>query len=171
MLSQDVDKPKHRSPTPLTHQAPSGMTCSFAVDLLGCYSKRTSWTKRLPIRPDLTDGDRDGAPRRRRSLVTKLSTPGVAALVDSYRAGTTVYELATRFGIHRVTVSAHLHRQGVIMRRQGLNPEQVDQAVHLYAQGQPVARIGTRLGVDGGTVWSALRARGVHMRDPQGRDR
>jgi hypothetical protein len=39
--------------------------------------------------------------------VIKLSTPEVAALVDSYRAGATVYELATRFGIHRVTVSAH----------------------------------------------------------------
>jgi hypothetical protein len=47
------------------------------VDLLGCCSKRTSWTKRLPLRPDLTNGDQDGAPRRRRWLVTKLSTPEV----------------------------------------------------------------------------------------------
>lgn len=141
------------------------------MDLLGRYSKRTSWTKRLPSRLDLTNGDQDSAPRRRRSLVTKLSTPEVEALVDGYRNGATVYELATRFGIHRVTVSAHLHRHDVTMRCQGLNPEQVDHAVHLYAQGRSVAGIGARLGVDGGTVRSALRARGVRLRDPQGRDR
>jgi hypothetical protein len=89
-----------------------------------------------------------------RSLVTTLSTPDVAALVDCYRAGTTVYELATRF-----------------MRCRGLDPDQVDQAVRLYAQGRSVAGIDARLGVDGGTVWSTLRARGVPTRKPEGRDR
>jgi hypothetical protein len=34
-----------------------------------------------------------------------------------YQAGATVYELATRFKIHRVTVSEHLHRQGVRWNR------------------------------------------------------
>jgi transposase len=43
--------------------------------------------------------------------------------VDLYLAGATVYELARRFGIHRVTVSTHLQRQGITIRRQGLDTE------------------------------------------------
>lgn len=41
----------------------------------------------------------------------QLSSEQVAALVEGYQAGATVYELASRFKIHRVTVSQHLHRQ------------------------------------------------------------
>jgi hypothetical protein len=100
-----------------------------------------------------------------------LSALDVAALVDGYVAGATVYELAARFELHRVTVSAHLHRQGVVMRRRGLDPGRVNEAARLYAGGWSVARVGARLDVDGGTVWATLRARGVRMRDCHGRDR
>jgi hypothetical protein len=109
--------------------------------------------------------------RVRHRTATRLSERQIAAIVDGYLAGATVYELAGRFGIHRVTVSAHLHRQGILIRQRGLDDEDVDHAVHLYAQGWSVARIGTRLGVDGGTAWSALRMRGVRMRDTHGRQR
>ena len=88
-----------------------------------------------------------------------------------YRAGQTVYELAARFGIHRVTVSTHLHRTGVTLRRQGLDDDGIQQAVGLYGQGWSVARIGTRLGVDGTTVWTALKAQGLRMRDTHRRER
>ena len=59
-----------------------------------------------------------------------------------------VYELAARFGIHRVTVSAHLHRRGVTLRHQGLDDEGVNEAIRLYEGGWSLARIGDRLGVD-----------------------
>jgi hypothetical protein len=91
-------------------------------------------------------------------------------LVDGYLAGATVYELAARFGIHRVTVSAHLHRQGVTVRRQGLDAEGVAHAVRLYEDGWSVARIGDRLGVDATTAWTALKAHGIAMRDTHARE-
>jgi lambda repressor-like predicted transcriptional regulator len=94
--------------------------------------------------------------------------------VEGFVAGGTVYELADCFGIHRTTVSAHLHREGVAMRRRGLDEPRVDHAARLDEQGWSVARIGARLDVDRGvdsTAWSALRARRVPMRDPQGRNR
>lgn len=91
-------------------------------------------------------------------------------LVDAYRAGATVYELAARFGIHRVTVSAHLHRQGVTVRRQGLDDEGVAHAIRLYEDGWSLTRIGGRLDVDPTTVWTALKAQGVTMRDTHGRE-
>jgi hypothetical protein len=109
--------------------------------------------------------------RSRRRTTNRLSDRQVAALVDGYLAGATAYELADRFGIHRVTVSAHLHRQGVVLRRQGLDTESTAQALRLYQDEWSVARIGERLGVEGGTVWTALKAEGVRMRDAHGRER
>jgi hypothetical protein len=83
----------------------------------------------------------------------------VAALVEQYQAGATVYELAERFKIHRVTVSEHLHRQGVRMRRRGLEEWQIDEAAQLYEQGWSLARIAPRYDVHPSTIWLALRAR------------
>jgi len=80
-------------------------------------------------------------------------------------------ELATRFGIERRTVSAILHRHGVPMRRRGLSPEQVDDAIHLYNLGWSLARVGQYLGVDHTTVLTTLRQRGIPTRDTHGRPR
>lgn len=93
----------------------------------------------------------------------------MTALVNGYQAGETVYELAARFGIHRATVSAHLHRQGITVRRQGLDAEGIAHAVRLYEDGWSVARIGDRLGVDGTTAWTVIKAQGTRMRDTRGR--
>jgi DNA-binding CsgD family transcriptional regulator len=141
------------------------------VDLLGRYSKRTIWASRLPEARDVTIRVQPLATRNRRLSAKRLTLVEVAALVDEYRSGATVYELASRFRVHRNTVSQYLHRQGVTMRRQGLGHDQVDHAFRLYQQGLSLARIGVRLDVNGGTVWTALSARGVRMRDTHGRDR
>jgi DNA-binding transcriptional ArsR family regulator len=83
------------------------------------------------------------AKRDRRPRAKQLTAVEVAALADGYRSGATVYELATKFSLHRNTVSQHLHRQGVAIRRQGLDDDQIDHAVQLYQSGQSLARIGT----------------------------
>jgi hypothetical protein len=100
----------------------------------------------------------------------EVSDSQLTVLVDAYQAGETVYQLAARFDIHRATVSAHLHRQGITLRRQGLDSDGVAHAVRLYEDGWSVARIGNRLGVDGTTAWTAIRGEGVRMRDTHGRD-
>jgi DNA-directed RNA polymerase specialized sigma24 family protein len=94
-----------------------------------------------------------------------------AELVTSYQAGATVHELATKFGIHRHTVSKHLRTAGVRLRLDGLNLDQIDQAEQLYCSGLSLARIADRLGVTANTVHARLRERGVPMRDTQGRVR
>ena len=141
------------------------------MDLLRRYSNRTLWTKQLLSLPKVTAEVASSTVRIRRATPIRLSTQQIADLVRGYRAGQNTYELADRFGLHRATVSAHLHRQGVTVRRQGLNADGVDHAVHLYQQGWSLARIGDHLSVDGGTVWSALKAQGVRLRDPHGRER
>jgi len=141
------------------------------LDLLRRYSNRTKWAKRLAKLPKVTTEAASDTIRIRRVTPIRLSARQVADLVEGYRAGQTVYELADHFGLHRATVSTHLHRQGVTLRRQGLDDDGIDHAVHLYEQGWSVARIGDRLGVDGGTVWSALKAQGVRLRDAHRRER
>jgi hypothetical protein len=85
--------------------------------------------------------------------------------------GTTTYELGAQFGIDRRTVSNILHRHGVQMRRRGLSPDEVDDAIHLYNFGWSLARVGEHLGVDPTTVLNRLWGRGIPTRDTHGRAR
>jgi DNA-directed RNA polymerase specialized sigma24 family protein len=92
---------------------------------------------------------------------TRLDAEAVEALIEGYLAGRTVYTLAAEFGIDRRTVSAHLHRRGVPMRRRGLSPEQQTDTIRLRDQGWSLARIGDRFNVDAGTVPNSLRKNGL----------
>ena len=147
-----------------------GWSKTVVVELLGRYSNWTSWADRLPSL-DQTSGHRLESRPHTRGIARRLSESDVTELVTRYREGATVYDLAERFGIHRTTVSGHLHRRGVVMRRLGLDEQQVDLAIRLYEQGWSVARISSHCGTNGGTVWLALRARGVRLRDAHGRER
>ena len=73
-----------------------------------------------------------------------------------------MYELGDRFGIERrKTVSKILHRHDVPMRRCGLSPDQVDDAIHLYNLGWSLACVGEHLNVDHTTALTKLRERGL----------
>jgi DNA-binding transcriptional ArsR family regulator len=138
------------------------------VELLGRYSNRANWTNLLE-RLNRYDQPKRPASSTRRRTVRRLRRNEADMLVRRYRSGTTVCELASLFKIHRTTVSAHLRRAGVKMRRLGLTDSQVMEAAVLYVQGWSLARIGRKLAVDGETVRKALRAQGVPMRSPGGR--
>ncbi|WP_020641467.1 hypothetical protein [Amycolatopsis balhimycina] len=92
-------------------------------------------------------------------------------MIAGYRSGATVYELGDQFGIERRTVSNILQRHGVPMRRCGLTPEQIDDAIHLYKLGWSLSRIGIRMSVTADTVRKRLLEHGVTMRDTHGRPR
>jgi DNA-directed RNA polymerase specialized sigma24 family protein len=53
-----------------------------------------------------------------RGTVRKLSSEEVDVLVERYRSGATMIELADLFKIHRTTVAAQLRRASVETRRQ-----------------------------------------------------
>lgn len=92
-----------------------------------------------------------------RQVQKRLDAASVDALVDGYLSGQTVYELAAEFGIERRTVSAHLHRRGVPIRRRGLSLAQKEEAFALRDRGWSLARIGARFDVAPGTVRRHLR--------------
>lgn len=87
------------------------------VELVGRYSNRTDWAKQVGKLPEMTALSRPAARRKSYSTVRKLSPEQVQELVAAHRAGATMRELATRYQIHRETVSLHLLRQGVRVRR------------------------------------------------------
>jgi DNA-directed RNA polymerase specialized sigma24 family protein len=121
--------------------------------------------------PDRTGPYQPRSPRPVPATAKQLDTDQVQELIAGYRAGATLYELGTQFGIERRTASNILRRHQVPMRRRGLTPDQIDDAVRLYGDGWSLARIGAQLDVDPATVHSRLRERGTRMRDPQGRAR
>jgi Helix-turn-helix domain len=134
------------------------------VELLGRYSSYAYWTKQVR-RAKVCPRTVASAPTLRKP-VRKLGSNDFGALVAGYEAGATVYELAERFKIHRVTVAEHLHRQQVCLRRRSLSSDQIEEAAQLYLAGWSLARVGGHFKVNGTTVWRELRKRGVAMRAP-----
>jgi len=108
-------------------------------------------------------------PRPKHRIAKRLKEDQAKELVEAYKAGATVYELADRFEIERRTVSNILKREGVETRWRRLTEEDVDEVVRLYATGLSAARIADRLKVDPETIRYRLRKRGVKMRGPHER--
>jgi DNA-binding LacI/PurR family transcriptional regulator len=54
----------------------------------------------------------------------------------------TTYELASRFGFHRVTVSKFLNREGVSIRIASLTADQVNEAIKFYCSGLSLVDVG-----------------------------
>jgi hypothetical protein len=95
----------------------------------------------------------------------------VAELVDAYEAGATQQELEVRFGIHKHTVAAHLDRAGITNRRGAMTPQQVAEAIVLYAQGWSLAKIGNHFGLYPTSIYYWLKKEGVRLRPRGGRTR
>jgi len=134
------------------------------VDLRGADYNPKPQVKALEVlRRKLPDPTAPAPPPADRPKPCRARQPGtdqVQELIAGYKSGETVYQLGSRFGIERRTVSEILHRHEVPMRRRGLSPEQIDDAIHLYDLGWSLARVGQHLGVDPTTVLAKLRQRG-----------
>lgn len=145
------------------------------VDLGGTYYNTKPQVEALENLLQKLPGPTTPAPppvdRPKPGRARQLDTDQTQALIQGYLAGATTYELGARFGIDRRTVSNILHRHGVQMRRRGLSPDEVDDAIHLYKLGWSLARVGEHLNVDHTTVLTKLRERGIPTRDSHGRSR
>ncbi|MFI6774243.1 hypothetical protein [Nocardia sp. NPDC050412] len=145
------------------------------MDLGGAYYNTKHQVEALEtLRRKLPNSTAPAPPPANRPIpgrARRLGTDQVRELIAGYKDGETVYQLGVRFGIERRTVSEILHRHNVPMRRRGLSPEQVDDAIHLYGLGWSLARVGQHLRVDPTTVLTKLRQRGSPTRDAHGRPR
>jgi transposase-like protein len=104
-----------------------------------------------------------------RQAQVRLKAHQASALATAYQSGKATKELAERYGIHRATVTAILHRLGVDLRQRRLTDEQVAEACQLYPEGWSLARLAERYDVDDMTVRRYVLLAGVVMRSPHER--
>ena len=126
----------------------------------------TRWKRgvyRMAQRPETAPmvDSRGTVVRRIEHLQTFLTAAEVDRLVDDYLDGTTVNELADRYGVHRATVSAHLTRRGVQRRRPGLGVEEAAEAAKLHLGGISMRAIARTMGVDRKAIRAVLVQAGI----------
>jgi hypothetical protein len=109
-----------------------------------------------------------GRPTPRQAQV-RLDPLQADALAATYKEGGTIKQLAGKYGVHRVTVTAMLRHLGVERRRVGLTDAQAVEACRLYPDGWSLARLAERYDVDDMTVRRYLLLAGVVMRSPNER--
>ena len=118
----------------------------------------------------LLDGPRASLRRAGAAVVSqpqrRLTELEAAELVADYMVGATMQQLAVSWKLHRTTVTEHLRRADVHMRRQGIPADEASVVAALYAQGLSCARIGARYDCDGETVRQVLLKAGVRLRAP-----
>jgi transposase-like protein len=93
------------------------------------------------------------------------------ALVEAFKAGEKIEDLAEQFGIHRSTVRAQLDRAGLQFLPYGakLTSSDIEAASLLYLNGQSLVAVGKQFKVDAETIRRTLRQAGVRIRGPHDR--
>lgn len=139
------------------------------MDLGGAYYNTKDQVSKLETLlqklPELDSPSQPTPKRQRPSRARRLPEAQVQELIEGYKSGSTVYELAAQFKIGRNTVCRILHRHEVPVRRRGLSAEETAEAIRLYHQGWSPPRIGQQMGVNAVTVRRRLRESAISLRD------
>lgn len=136
----------------------------------GCRTRPYPLNRALAAWIDLSRPAPRPVPRPASRFIHRLTAAEVNEAVAGYRAGSSLRELGSRFGVSRYAISRNLKARGVKLRHTSMAIREIDEAVVLYADGLSLARIGNRLGYHATTIHLALRAAGVSMRDTHGRE-
>src|SRR6266511_2029206 len=141
--------------------APSRSNQRKRVDLLNTYSKQEHWLSEFRRILEMPRTELPPRVRKPKQVQHGLRPDEVSQLVLAYQQGATQTELAARFQINVTTVVAHLQRQGVTLRKLGLNRVQIEEAARIYADGWSLTKIGDRFGVYPQSIRYRLRQAGV----------
>jgi DNA-binding NarL/FixJ family response regulator len=100
----------------------------------------------------------------------RLSGTEIAMLADLYICGSSIREIACRFGIHRTTVLNHLEARGVSRRRmvRKMSDAQVIEAASRYASGRSLFSVASDFEVHEQTLTREFRKAGVPIRPRRG---
>jgi hypothetical protein len=91
-------------------------------------------------------------PKPRYRLTQRLKPGQIDQLLADYRAGATTRGLAEKYNVSKTAVTELLTAHNVPLRHQGLSPNQVAEAIRLYAGGQSVAQAADSLGLSSSSV-------------------
>jgi len=73
-----------------------------------------------------------------------LCPTDIDRLIELYKTGIAINDLASEFGINRTTVMHHAERAGA-SRRQGIAERHLEEARRLYERGRSLAKVGRHL--------------------------
>jgi DNA invertase Pin-like site-specific DNA recombinase len=141
------------------------------VELLGRYSNHDIMTHLRQVLADQKPGSPPGRTTRsphKKQAQRRLDVEEVDRLLQHYRAGDRINDLAAEFGISRTTVMKHVERAGA-PRRRNIIRDHLEDARRLYESGWSLARVGRHFGVDPATVGYAFRKASIPRRDTHGR--
>jgi hypothetical protein len=137
------------------------------VALTGGSSKQFLLFRRLAAAlPSLLKGRAGPISIRRRQVQRRLTLEQAEQLVSEYQAGASMKDLAARWRLHRTTVASQLRLAGVVIRRQGVPGDRLDEAIRLYGDGWSLQRLAARYRCDDETVRQALKRAGLPLRRP-----
>ena len=144
------------------------------VEVMGAYSNPSAVSRFRAVLAGqdterVSDRSETTVSRRRKQAQVRLDADGVAALVKAYQAGSTLEEVAGKFGVYVRTAATHLEREAVPQRRHRLSPAQVSEAVRLYEAGWSTIQIGHHFGVYPQSIRYRLHQTGVVLRPRPGR--
>lgn len=135
------------------------------MDLLFRYSNHESLLETLNnLLSEPPDQQR--LPLEPRQRQNRLSKTDQLKVVDSYRTGNSVYEIARQFLITRNTASVILKRHGIKLRYNVLSPDDIKNAKWLYESGASLQVVADYFKVDPSTIRKALLGAGVQTRPP-----
>lgn len=98
------------------------------------------------------------------NIKKRLGPEALTQLEADYQAGHTTRQLAAKYKIGKTTIQAYLRQAGIVLRRQALTPDQLNEALELYETGLSFDTIGATLGVAGCTVYRAFETAGLPIR-------
>lgn len=97
----------------------------------------------------------------------ETSTPDEwLAMVEDYESGSSLYEIAKRYGVSHQAVHYRLKELGVTLRKTGpvVNADELQKMVSLYEQGWGFLKIAKRFGMSPSGVKYRLHTQGVVIR-------
>ena len=115
----------------------------------------------LEIVPSGRPNNNSEAPRRFRQT---MDSAEIDDLVEAYKAGTSIKDLADEIGINRSTILKKLQGMGIPRRYPALDQGQCQEVCHLYERGLNSTEISQMFDVSPDTVLRAIRRGGVEVR-------
>ncbi|RSM40180.1 hypothetical protein DMA12_27555 [Amycolatopsis balhimycina DSM 5908] len=98
----------------------------------------------------------------------QLRPEEVDRLIEEFRTGASIRELAHTYRVYRTTIGQHLRARGIDTRPFTFLPEDVEDASQLYRDGWTLDQVALKYQVGNETIRARLVANGVTMR-PRGR--
>jgi hypothetical protein len=100
----------------------------------------------------------------------RLSPTDIDDLIDEYREGATVSQLAARYRVHRTTITAHLDRHHIPRhsKRTAWGDDELRTAAEQYATGRSLSDVAVEYGLDPQTIANRFRRAGIPIRPRRG---